>query len=119
MSNAPPALKPNDTEAGKIAVIGERELVLGYRLLGIDETFVVLGREDAHKTMESLLQSHKYALIIASHSVRESLPSVLRAKVDASIEPLVLFMPSLKGSVEEESIASLAKRVLGISIKMG
>ncbi|MEO9321698.1 MAG: V-type ATP synthase subunit F [Nitrososphaera sp.] len=105
-------------QPGKIAVIGERELVIGYRLLGIDETFIVSSKEQAYKTMESLLASHKYALIIASHSVREALPSVLKAKVDSSLEPLVLFMPSLKGNVEEESIASLAKRVLGINIKM-
>jgi hypothetical protein len=30
---------------------------------------------------------------------------------------LVLFMPSLKGDIREESISSLARRVLGISIK--
>lgn len=105
-------------QAGKIAVIGERELVMGYRLLGIDETFIVSGKEESHKTMDSLLASHKYALIIASQFVRDALPAVLKAKVDSSLEPLVLFMPSLKGSIEEESIASLAKRVLGINIKM-
>lgn len=113
------ATKREDKEAGKIAVIGDRELVLGYRLLGIDETFVAAGKEDARKIMETVLSSHKYALIIASQSVREALPAVLKAKVDASIDPLVLFMPSLKGNVEEESIASLAKRVLGVSIKAG
>lgn len=111
--------KPEEGVPGKIAVIGERELVIGYRLLGIEETIVVSGRDEARKAIDTAFSSRKYALIIASQSVREALPSVLRAKVDASIDPLVLFMPSLKGNVEEESIASLAKRVLGISIKMG
>ncbi len=105
--------------AGKIAVVGERELVIGYRLLGIDETFIVSDREQAGKTMDSLFSARKFALIIASQYVRDALPAVLRARIEASIDPLVLFMPSLKGNIQEESIATLAKRVLGISIKMG
>ncbi|HZT35769.1 MAG TPA: V-type ATP synthase subunit F, partial [Nitrososphaera sp.] len=87
-----------DNKAGRIAVVGERELVLGYRLLGIEDTFVVAGKDEASKTMEELFSSHKYALIIASQFVREALSVVSRAKVEASIEPLVLFMPSLRGS---------------------
>jgi V/A-type H+-transporting ATPase subunit F len=104
--------------AGKIAVVGERELVIGYRLLGIDDTFIVADKDQASKTMESLFSSHKFALIIASQYVRDALSQVLRSRIEASIDPLVLFMPSLKGNIQEESIASLAKRVLGISIKM-
>ena len=34
---------------GTIAVIGERELVIGYRLLGIDETFIVNGSDESLK----------------------------------------------------------------------
>src|SRR5215467_1276536 len=104
--------------AGKIAVVGERELVIGYRLLGIEETFIVSDREQASKTMDSLFSSRKFALLIASQFVRDALSQVLRSRVEASIDPLVLFMPALKGNIQEESIASLAKRVLGISIKM-
>ncbi len=102
---------------GTIAVIGERELVIGYRLLGIDETFIVNGSDESLKTMENLFFSHKYSMIIASQFIRGHLPSLFRKKVEASIEPLVLFMPLLKGNIQEESISSLARRVLGINIK--
>ena len=102
---------------GRIAIIGERELVIGYRLLGVDDTFIVKGGDDSFKTMENLFFSHKYSMIIASQFVRDYLPSLFRKKVEASIEPLVLFMPLLKGNIQEESISSLARRVLGINIK--
>ena len=102
---------------GRIAVIGERELVIGYRLLGVDDTFIVNGGDESFKTMETLFFSHKYSMIIASQFIREYLPSIFRKKVEASIEPLVLFMPLLKGDIQEESISSLARRVLGINIK--
>ena len=103
--------------ASRIAIVGERELVIGYRLLGIDDTFVV-SDEEANKTTQRLFSSGDSSLIIASESIRHTLPPAFRAKVEASIEPLVLFMPSLKGNIQEESLSSLAKRVLGISIKM-
>lgn len=104
------------SRGGVIAVIGERELVIGYRLLGIDDTFIVARGDQAFKTMENLFFSHKYTMIIASQFIRDYLPPLLRKKVEASIEPLVLFMPSLKGNIQEESISSLARRVLGINI---
>ena len=100
-------------------MVGERELVIGYRLLGIEDTFIVTDREQASKTMESLFTSKKFALIIASQFVHDALSVVLRSRIEASIDPLILFMPALKGNIQEESIAALAKRVLGISIKMG
>lgn len=104
--------------SGRIAVVGERELVIGYRLLGIEDTFVVSG-EEASKTIQEMYSSGKFSLIIASDAVRNVLPSVFRKKIEESIEPLVLFMPAMKGNIQEESIAALAKRVLGISIPTG
>jgi V/A-type H+-transporting ATPase subunit F len=108
--------KPKSQSAGSIAVIGERELIIGYRLLGINETFLVSKGEDSYKTMEKVFSSNKFAMIIASDFVRDSLPQVFKSRVEGSINPLVIFMPSLRGDIHEESIASLARRVLGINV---
>jgi V/A-type H+-transporting ATPase subunit F len=104
---------------GKLAIVGDRELVIGYRLIGIDDTFIV-DDEDASKKIQNLYSSNEYGLIIASNSVRAKLPSKFLSEIEESIEPLVLFMPSQKQTTEDddESIASLAKRVLGINIEM-
>jgi V/A-type H+-transporting ATPase subunit F len=113
--------KQKTDTGGLIAVMGERELVIGYRLLGIDNTVLVdpaIDREQIYKTIESLFSSKKYSLIIASQFIHNSLPPLFKAKVESSIDPLVLFLPSLKGNIDEESLSSLAKRVLGISIGM-
>lgn len=104
--------------SGRIAVVGERELAIGYNLLGIEDTFIANG-EEASKTLQELYNSGKFSLIIASDNVRTSLPTVFRKKIESSIEPLIIFMPALEGNIEEESIAVLAKRVLGISIPTG
>jgi len=103
--------------SGRIAVVGDRELVIGYRLNGIDDTFVV-SDEDASKKMQQLYSSGEFGLIIASESVRGKLSTQFMSQIEASIEPLVLFLPAQKESVHQESLSILAKRVLGISIKM-
>ena len=107
--------KQQPDTTGKIAVVGERELVIGYNLLGIEDTFIISG-EEASKTIQDLFVSGKYSLIIVSDAFRASLPAIFRKKIEGSIEPLVIFMPALQGNIQEESIAALAKIVLGISI---
>jgi|SRR5215467_508137 len=110
--------KQKTETTGRIAVVGERELVIGYSLLGIEDTYIVSG-EDASKVIQDLFASGKFSLIISSDSTRTNLPILFRKKIESSIEPLVIFMPALQGDIQEESIATLAKRVLGISIPTG
>ncbi len=104
--------------SGRLAVVGDRELVIGYRLIGIDDTFIV-DAEEASKKIQELYSSGEFGLIIASDSVRSKIPSKFLSEIEGSIEPLILFLPSLKETTEEdkESIAALAKRVLGVNIE--
>jgi len=104
------------SQSGKIAVVGERELVLGYRLLGVEDAFIV-GKEDAVKVVMDLFNSEEYGLIIVGSEARKVLSSSLRDKLESSIIPLVVFMPSLDSQASEESISLLARRVLGVDLK--
>tara|TARA_B100000029_G_scaffold5317_1_gene5933 strand:- start:500 stop:859 length:360 start_codon:yes stop_codon:yes gene_type:complete len=112
--------KQKSDASGRLAVVGDRELVIGYRLIGIDDTFIVSPEEDASKKIQELYSSGEFGLIIASNSMRTKLSSKFLAEIEESIEPLVLFMPSQQevSDEDQESIAALAKRVLGISIEV-
>jgi len=111
------ASKEKIDPSGRLAVVGDRELVIGYRLIGIDDTFIASDK-DAGKKIQELYASGEFGLIIASDSVRSQLSSKFLSEIEGTIEPLVLFLPSLKETTEEdkESIAALAKRVLGVNI---
>ncbi len=111
-------LKQTTDSTGRLAIVGERELAIGYRLIGIDDTFIV-DDEEASKKIQELYSSGEFGLIIASDSVRSKIPSKFLSEIEGSIEPLILFLPSLKETTEEdtESIAALAKRVLGVNIE--
>jgi len=104
-------------QVGKIAVVGEKELVLGYRLLGVEDALPV-GRAEAQKTVMELFNSGKYNLIIVGNEARKGLSVATKDKLESSIVPLVVFMPSTEAEVAEESLSRLAKRVLGVDIKV-
>ena len=104
-------------QVGKIAVVGDRELVVGYRLLGVEDAFIV-GKEDSQKILMDLFNSGKYGLIIVGSEVRKSLHASSRDKLESSIIPLVVFMPAIGVEDTEESLSVLAKRVLGVDLKV-
>lgn len=105
-------------QVGKIAVVGEKELVLGYRLLGVEDASIV-SPEDAQKTTLEYFNSGKYGLIIVGGQAKKGLSLATREKLESSIVPLVVFMPSMDSAVSEESLTRLAKRVLGVDLKVG
>ena len=98
-------------------MVGEKELVLGYRLLGVEDALPV-GRAEAQKTVMELFNSGKYNLIIVGNEARKGLSAATKDKLESSIVPLVVFMPSTEAEVAEESLSRLAKRVLGVDIKV-
>ena len=99
-------------------MVGEKELVLGYRLLGVEDAIAV-SRADSQKTVMELFNSGKFNLIIVGNEARKGLSAAMLDKLESSIVPLVVFMPSTDAQVAEESLSRLAKRVLGVDIKMG
>lgn len=104
-------------QSGKIAVVGDRELVVGYRLLGVEDAFIT-GKDDSQKVLMDLFNSGKYGLIIVGSEVRKILHPTSREKLESSIIPLVVFMPAIGSEESEESISILAKRVLGVDLKV-
>ena len=67
--------KQKTDSSGRLAVVGDRELVIGYRLIGIDDTFIVSNEDDASKKIQELYSSGEFGLIIASNSMRAKLSS--------------------------------------------
>ncbi|MCI4349488.1 MAG: hypothetical protein L3J93_04660 [Thermoplasmata archaeon] len=104
-----------ELEPGGTLVLGERELAIGFRLIGMQDV-----RETTPETAAALFQSAmteaRHSLVIASQSVQKALSESQRAHAEASLKPLVVFVPPPTGSYEIESIDALAKRILGVSL---
>lgn len=104
-------------DAGATVVLGERELAIGFRLIGMKDVVEVTAQSAAAEFQRVMTQG-SFSLVIASQSVRDRLTEGQRAHAEASLNPLVVFVPPPSGEYEVESIAALAKRVLGVTLAM-
>ena len=102
---------------GQTAVIGERELAIGFRLIGLRDVIEVTPAT-ASAEFQKLMTRDDINLVIASEGVRHMLSENQRVHAEGSLQPLVVFVPSPTGEYEMESLAALAKRVLGISLQV-
>jgi V/A-type H+/Na+-transporting ATPase subunit F len=102
-------------EAGRTVVLGERELAIGFRLIGIKDVIEVTP-ENAVEQFQRVMGDGSFNLVIASQSIRSKLSESQRSHADASLAPLVVFVPTPTGDFEVESINALAKRVLGVTL---
>ena len=102
-------------DPGRTVVLGERELAIGFRLIGLKDV-VDVTPENAAAEFEKALNRGGFSLVIASQSIRGHLTEHQREVADASLDPLVVFVPTPTAEFEVESIAALAKRILGVSL---
>ncbi len=103
--------------SGGTVVLGERELATGFRLVGLKDV-VEIDRENGAREFQKVMNEGRFGLVIASQSVRELLTDAQRQHAEASLKPLVVFVPPPSGKYEVESLNALAKRVLGVSLAM-
>ena len=104
-------------EAGRTVVLGERELAIGFRLIGLGDV-VEVAPSEAAREFERVTTDPATSLVIASQSVRSALNEHQRQLAENSLKPLVVFVPAPTGEYEVESIAALAKRILGVSLNV-
>jgi vacuolar-type H+-ATPase subunit F/Vma7 len=100
---------------GRTVVLGERELAIGFRLIGLKDVIEVTP-ETAQSEFQKAVGSGQFSLVIASQSIRPKLSENQRVAAESSLTPLVVFVPTPTGEYEVESVSALAKRVLGVSL---
>ncbi|MCL4322944.1 MAG: V-type ATP synthase subunit F [Candidatus Thermoplasmatota archaeon] len=103
-----------ERDEGRIAVIGERSISMGFRLIGIEDTFEAEGKEAIEK-LQLIEKSEKYSVIFVSESLKSEMDTRMLNYYESTIKPLVMFIP-LPGVESEESLEAMAKRILGIDI---
>ncbi len=104
--------------SGRIAVIGERALALGFKIIGIKDVFIV-NQNNMSDTLISIINKHEHDLIMVEDTARQNLaPSQLRM-LETITQPIVIFIPTQTMLSREESVRDLAKRVLGFDILKG
>ncbi len=92
-----------------IAVVGNRDFVLGFKLAGIRDTFI---EDKIDERVNSLLMEKKVSVIVLQDTEYEKLSQDLKRKFSESMEPVVVPV----GKLGEEDVREKIKRAIGIDL---
>ena len=74
----------------EIAVIGNSEFILGFRLAGIRKTYAAESDEKLNEHITRVLQDGEVGILVLNSSDMEKIPRRLRATLDNSVKPTVI-----------------------------
>lgn len=99
----------------KIAVLGDRDSVLGFRALGLDVCFT----ESADEARQALhrLAKEDYAVIYITEALSRELSADI-ARYKAQVTPAVILIPGKTGSMGlgEQALHSAVEKAVGADI---
>ena len=101
----------------KIAVIGARETVMGFKALGLD-TCPAANDQEARDTLRRLTREHDdYAIIYIEESLAAQLASDI-AKFKDSPTPAIILIPGREGSLGlgQTALREAVERAVGTNI---
>ncbi|MCS4542088.1 MAG: V-type ATP synthase subunit F [Euryarchaeota archaeon] len=109
--------------SAKVAVIGDQDTIVGFRLAGIKETYEVGSAEEAAKNLKSLFQRKDINIIVITERIAEQLRKMIddfEAKKE-EVVPIIVEIPDKKGPMRREvtPLQKLVKRAIGIEIILG
>ena len=94
----------------EIAVVGSEEFVTGFRLAGIRKVHAVTP-EDLLDTLIKVLDEESVGILAMSTKDLERLPTQLRARMMASVDPVVIPVGEEEGDLRDK-----VRRAMGIDL---
>ena len=96
-------------------VIGDNDLITGFRLVGV-EGAEVASVDEARRALISALGRNDVAVILVSQEFSLQLRSEIDKARSERVTPLIVEVPSRKGPVGETKMSDLVSKTLGIRI---
>jgi len=97
----------------RLAVIGDPDFNIGFRLAGVRDIYDVTSDEELVKTVESVLNNKEIGVAVIDHKLLKKLPPTLRRAIDESVEPTFVFVGE-EGGVEE--IREKIRKAIGVDL---
>uniref|UniRef100_A0A7C3YQT5 A-type ATP synthase subunit F n=1 Tax=Geoglobus ahangari TaxID=113653 RepID=A0A7C3YQT5_9EURY len=97
----------------RLAVIGDPEFNIGFRLAGVRDVFDVTNDEGLIKTVESVLNNKEIGIAVIDYRLLKKLPPLLRRAIDESVEPTFVFVGE-EGGVKE--IKEKIRKAIGVDL---
>ncbi len=98
----------------KIAVVGDSDMIVGFRLAGLDETYEIKSDEEGYEKIKMLDEKDDIGLII----IPEKLGEKIRPKLK-DIKKFIVEVPDKEGPItrEHDPVKILVRKAVGIELK--
>ncbi len=102
----------------KIAMVGNELLKVGFKLAGVNDSYIAKDSARSESIMKDLLGRGDIGIIIMSSQVKKQIHDRrLVEQIESSILPLVIEVPEPgEGVAEEDTLRNLIIRAIGIDI---
>jgi vacuolar-type H+-ATPase subunit F/Vma7 len=101
----------------KIAVVGNTQLALGFKLSGVAEAYDASSAQECENRMRELMQREDIGLIITTSKVLGSIRDrKLSEGIADSVLPMVIEVPDYKEEGQPDTLRRLIMRAIGIDI---
>ena len=97
----------------EIAVIGNSEFILGFRLAGIRKTYAADNDEKRNEYITSVLQDVQVGILVLNNSDMEKIPRRLRTTLENSVRPTVIAIGAEEGGL---TMRERIKRSVGVDL---
>jgi V/A-type H+/Na+-transporting ATPase subunit F len=97
----------------EIAVIGNSEFILGFRLAGIHKTYAAENDEKLVEHITSVLRDTNVGILVLKSSDLEKVPRKLRVTLEDSVKPTVIAIGAEEGGL---SMRERIKRSVGVDL---
>ena len=97
----------------EIAVIGNSEFILGFRLAGIRKTYAAENDEKRNEYITSVLHDGQVGILVLNSSDMEKIPRRLLATLENSVKPAVIAIGDEEGGL---SMRERIKRSVGVDL---
>jgi V/A-type H+-transporting ATPase subunit F len=97
----------------EIAVIGNSEFILGFRLAGIKKTYAAENDEKLNEYINNVLHDGNIGILILNSSDMERVPRRLRTTLENSVKPTVIAIGGEEGGL---TMRERIKRSVGVDL---
>jgi len=97
----------------EIAVIGNSEFILGFRLAGIRKTYAVENETKLTEYINGVLSDNEVGILVLNSSDMNRIPGRLRTQLENSVKPTVIAIGGEAGGL---SMRDRIKRSVGVDL---
>ncbi len=103
----------------KIAIVGDRDSVTGFRMVGVRESSIPTTADETRKALLDYFRDPQMGLIIITEPLAMEVEDIILELSEAPI-PVILLVPDRQGSTGayETVLKELIRRAVGIEIKV-